>query len=421
MFTFIIPLIVFIVCLVIYIVSKYRDISEEEAIKEHERLKAQAAAKKQAEAEKAAAEKRAAAEQRRAEAHALKAARAEELAQLAERRLAAEKEAARLRAQAQRPQIISAPDSTPAMTLDQFTASVTPPQQPFAVDCMLAKKYAENAAMIAGKSFTITEKLDGVRCIARVDRGSVSLYTRSGKRLEGLTAIEKALSALDISAVLDGELLIAGRGSLPSKEEYKKTCSILRTCGQKTGIVYHVFDMLPLSTYQDRAASLPYAARRDALQRLQIISPVEIVPVLYSGSDPAQIENHLKAQREAHHEGIMINLNDAPYAYTRSACMLKYKVMNDCDLIITGVNAGSGKYQNTLGSLTVDYKGCPVRVGAGIPDALRFAVWQDPQAYIGRVASIQYFEETEDKSGKKSLRFPAFKALREIGKSVSYA
>lgn len=41
-------------------------------------------------------------------------------------------------------------------------------------------------------------------------------------------------------------------------------------------------------------------------------------------------------------------------------------------------------------------------------------------AYLGRVVSVQYFEETNDSAGNPSLRFPIFKELREPGKEVSY-
>ena len=392
-------------------------VSEAEA--KARRTQAAAALRKQVQAEK-----RQASEAKRAAAHAAKLARAAELAELAERRLQAEKALAELRRQASaRPAERRETISGQALTLDEFAASLAPhdPPRSFPVACQLAKKYADNAQALAGKSFTVTEKLDGVRCLARVDRAEVQLYARSGKRIEGLAEIEKALAALNVSAVFDGELLIADRGALPSKEQYKRTCSIVASAGQKSGIAFHVFDMVPLDIYTARAVSAPYSARRAALQRLEIISPVEIVPVLYAGTDASQIEKHFQLQRAASHEGVMINVDEAPYAYARTASLLKYKVMQDCDLQIVAVNPGTGKNADSLGSLTVAYKGGTVRVGAGIPDALRRAVWADPAAYIGRVVTVQYFEETQDRTGKKSLRFPAFKELRELGKEVSYA
>ena len=68
-----------------------------------------------------------------------------------------------------------------------------------------------------------------------------------------------------------------------------------------------------------------------------------------------------------------------------------------------------------------NYKGNPVGVGSGLSDADRAAIWADPDAYIGRVATIQYFEETNDADGKLSIRFPVFKELCVEGKEVSYA
>ena len=118
---------------------------------------------------------------------------------------------------------------------------------------------------------------------------------------------------------------------------------------------------------------------------------------------------------------VMINLADEVYQFTRTNALLKVKVMQDCDLEIIGVQEGQGKFAGTLGALTVDYRGTPVGVGSGISDEMRKKIWASPDAYIGRVATIQYFEETHDAKGKPSIRFPVFKELREKGKEVSYA
>ena len=129
---------------------------------------------------------------------------------------------------------------------------------------------------------------------------------------------------------------------------------------------------------------------------------------------------HLNIQRKLEHEGVMINLADEYYQFSRTNALLKVKVMQDCDLEITGVQEGQGKFAGTLGALIVDYKGTPVGVGSGISDEIRRMILADPDQYIGRVATIQYFEETNDADGKPSIRFPVFKELREEGKEVSY-
>ena len=139
------------------------------------------------------------------------------------------------------------------------------------------------------------------------------------------------------------------------------------------------------------------------------------------GGDVSQIQVHLDRQRALQHEGVMLNLLDASYQFTRTNYLLKVKVMNDCDLRIIGVQEGTGRFKGTLGSLVVSYKGNPVGVGSGLSDDMRKNVWNRPDDYIGRVVTIQYFEETKDKTGKLSIRFPVFKELREEGKEVSYS
>ena len=117
----------------------------------------------------------------------------------------------------------------------------------------------------------------------------------------------------------------------------------------------------------------------------------------------------------------MINMSDAPYEYKRSSSLLKVKQMQDCDLMILGFTEGDGALTGMLGALIVDYKGGELRVGSGFTLADRSAFWQCRDQLIGRVVSVQYFEETTDDTGKPSLRFPVFLEMREAGKEVSYS
>lgn len=103
---------------------------------------------------------------------------------------------------------------------------------------------------------------------------------------------------------------------------------------------------------------MPYYMRRQRLDVLGEIvhSPsIRVVPVEYMGSDVSQIQIQLNHQRALQHEGVMLNLLDATYQFTRTNQLLKVKVMNDCDLRIIGVEEGNGKFAGTLGSLVVDY------------------------------------------------------------------
>lgn len=292
--------------------------------------------------------------------------------------------------------------------------------------CMLANKYFEHPDKVDGKHFYLTEKLDGIRCIAKVTPEEVKLFSRQGQPIEGLLDIEAELLEtayrLNKSFAVDGELLVTDRENIPSKEQYKQTTMIVRKDGVKEGITYNVFDILDLDAFENRCCEMPYYQRRQRLETYFLDKTyVKVLPVLYHGKDTSKIMEHLNIQRELEHEGVMINLADEYYQFSRTNALLKVKVMQDCDLEITGVQEGQGKFAGTLGALIVDYKGTPVGVGSGISDELRREIWANQDKYIGRVATIQYFEETHDANGKLSIRFPVFKELREEGKEVSYS
>lgn len=296
------------------------------------------------------------------------------------------------------------------------------------ISCMLANKYFEHPDVVIGKTFAITEKLDGIRCLAVVRHGEKPvLYSRQGKVISGLRDIERELSELasrhNYEYVLDGELLIRNREGVPSKEQYKRTMKIVSSDNpKKPGIMFNAFDLIHVDAFDTQTCFTPYYLRRQKLDvMLEHAINIRPVPILYYGNDTSKIKELVDEQRAMGHEGVMINLADAFYTFKRTNNLLKVKVMQDADLRILDVKEGDGKFAGMLGALVVDYKGTPVGVGSGLTDEIRHEIWSNPDRYIGRVAKIRYFEETEDKNGVKSIRFPVFEEIRELGKEVSYA
>ena len=87
--------------------------------------------------------------------------------------------------------------------------------------------------------------------------------------------------------------------------------------------------------------------------------------------------------------------------------------MQDLDLEVIGYEEGSGNFAGMLGALLVRYKqGNTVKVGSGLNKELRQEIWKDPDSYIGKIISVQYFEETTNQNGGLSLRFPVFLEFR---------
>ena len=282
----------------------------------------------------------------------------------------------------------------------------------------LANKYFDKPEYVEGKTFALTKKIDGGRIIAIRENGEVSFYTRAGQKYEGLTELAAELfTTFPDGIVLDGEItLLANHLGLSSKEQYKQTMKITRKDGEKHGVKMLVFDILTIEEFRTQTCEHTYDERRNLLEGLFGTTKrtyFELLPVLYRGKDTAEITKYLDQLTAEGEEGVMINICDAPYEFKRTNNLLKVKKMDTLDLEIVGVEAGEGRLANTLGAIHVRYKdGNIVKVGSGFSDWMRDEIWHNQIYYIGKIAEIQYFEETKNDKGGVSLRFPIFKEVR---------
>ena len=308
----------------------------------------------------------------------------------------------------------------------------------------LANKYFDKPEVVEGKTFALTTKIDGGRIIAIKENGKVTFYTRQGQLYEGLVDLEKEmLEKLPDNICLDGEITLLDKGNLTSKDQYKETMKITRKKGEKHGVKMLVFDCMRAEEFRNQKCETPYFIRRgdllawfgqhyieDGLANSSefneykftnnIISFLNtkytyfnILPILYEGSDINEITKWLNYNIDHGEEGVMINILDAPYSFKRSSDLLKVKKMLDIDLEVVGYEEGSGNFSGMLGAFLVRYKeGNIVKVGSGFSKELRQEIWKNPDAYIGKIISVQYFEETVNQQGGISLRFPVYLDFR---------
>ena len=159
-----------------------------------------------------------------------------------------------------------------------------------------------------------------------------------------------------------------------------------------------------------------YIERRMLLDGLSSAHPhtyFEVLPILYKGIDTSKITELLDEMVAQGSEGIMVNLCDAKYEFKRTNALLKCKKFSDADLEIIGFEEGTGRLTGTLGAILVRYKkGNVVKVGSGFTDEMRAEIWADTSKYLGRICTVKYFEETTNKDGGISLRFPTFVSIR---------
>jgi len=290
-------------------------------------------------------------------------------------------------------------------------------------DVMLAKKFEEHNHKIKG-NYIITEKLDGNRCVVIKDNGVVKSFTRQGKQYEGLEEIESDIVNLPLdNIVFDGELIADIQGS--TIEVYAETTSKARSKGaNKTGLIFHIFDMLTLKDFQNGKSKENCVERKNHLHNIFALHGNELshckeVKPLYVGSDLSKVEEWMVYASEKSWEGLMVNM-DKPYICKRSDSILKVKVMSTCDIRVISFEEGTGKYEGKLGALIVDYKGFNCGVGSGFTDADREYIWNHQKEYLGKIVEIQYFEESKNAQGGISLRFPVFKKLRTDKTEPSY-
>ena len=250
---------------------------------------------------------------------------------------------------------------------------------------------------------------------------------------------------------------------LSSKEQYKETMKITRKDGEKHGVKMLVFDCMTAEEFRNQKCDTTYGIRRGELlcnfqhyyedECFKVAKEFEknnfpegwssrneleaynkymfdwknnlinflntkytyfnILPLLYQGSDTNEITKWLNYNIEHGEEGVMINILDAPYEFRRTSNLLKVKKMLDLDLEVVGVEEGTGNFSGMCGALLVRYKeGNIVKVGSGLSKELRQEIWKDPNSYIGKIISVQYFEETTNQNNGLSLRFPVFLEFR---------
>jgi DNA ligase-1 len=282
-------------------------------------------------------------------------------------------------------------------------------------DCMLAKKYFDAPEKISGKEFAVTTKLDGFRLIAIKDEhGNVKFYSRVGQPVEGLIEIEAEFANLPDNVAFDGELTISDYFKMSSKEAYKAASKIIRLKGDtpKTGLTYRVFDCMSAVEFMSQKCNKTYSERRELLDTFADrvdLKHIDVLPVLYRGTDTSKIAEWLNKITAEDGEGCMLNLTDSPYVWGRTWNLQKCKKFQSLDLEVVGVEEGSGRLTGTLGAIHVRYKGGNiVKVGSGFSDDERKLYFEHPELILNKIVEIKYFESSCNADGLESLRFPTW-------------
>lgn len=280
---------------------------------------------------------------------------------------------------------------------------------------------ARDVASVVGKrdeDFVLELKLDGIRILAHVTEDGVETYTRPGNRQTGkLPKIEAELAAnLPVGTWVDGEVVslrIREDGSV--EHHWGGASSVIgsnvdKAARMSDGLTYSVFDVLAVGGTDAR--SLPFANRRSLLETAFDKDGWESVILT---PQMAPTDDALAAMIDAGFEGAILKRLSAPYASGRRGFgWSKLKATDTVDAVIVGYQPGRGKYEGQLGALLLgqyDESGALVEIAkaSGMTDAVRLAMSQNPDRYIGAVVEFAFMGRMDG----GSYRHPQFKRLRE--------
>lgn len=278
-------------------------------------------------------------------------------------------------------------------------------------------------------SWFVSRKLDGLRLIVVVDEnGNSSFFSRTGKVFDTLDIVSGGIKALGITnVVFDGELCLVDDDG---NEDFQ---SIMKEIRKKDHTIpnpsYKIFDMishdefyskkgLKHKVYEHRYNNLLEVMRENTCVCLSVLAQEKI-------KDDNHFQEWVKKASDYGWEGVMVRANE-PYKGKRSKDLLKVKKFFDDEYEVVDTEMGPFRYvlngreqeESMLSCVMIQHKDHIVRVGSGFSIEQRQEFYKNPKKILGKQITVQYFEETKNQDGGISLRFPTFKILHGLARTV---
>jgi len=284
---------------------------------------------------------------------------------------------------------------------------------------MLAKKYEDESKKIKWDftSVFIQPKLDGMRCLAFIDKKSntVKLLSRDGKIIENMSHIEKELLEYfpNQDIILDGELYCHGIGFQGNMRLIKKY-----RAGETEKIQYNIYDLVNdedeyyLRKYHIDTLCLKFnktVISDEKIKNENITVYTETAPKYFKfvATYPIKNEEELKKYHKEFikdsYEGSIIRIGNGKYKCNgRSSELLKYKQFQDIALKIKDI-IPMEVYTNQ-GTCIFDWKGAKGHIkgddilgcGMKFSHEEREEFLKNKENYIGKIAELRFFEYSDE-------------------------
>jgi DNA ligase-1 len=288
----------------------------------------------------------------------------------------------------------------------------------------LAQEYKEECNW--EDNWYASRKLDGVRCLAITDEnGKCTLYSRMGKEFTTLDKVKDAIEVTGIiNTVFDGEICLVDENG---NEDFQGVMKQLRRKDhQIENPAYIMFDMLNIKDFNNQNSEEILSDRLHTLRSFldnnndtNILRYTEQAVI----TDGRHFDMWSQMAADGNWEGFMLR-KDVGYEGKRSKNLVKVKKFHDAEYEVIDfdiddhevVRDGKSETIKMLSQVWIEHKGHKVKVGSGWSQEQRLQYMDG--SIVGKIITVQYFEETKNDKGGISLRFPTVKVVHGKERTV---
>lgn len=254
------------------------------------------------------------------------------------------------------------------------------------------------------------------------DDNSVEFFSRSGKQFTSFDYLIPFIQAMDMKGfVLDGEMCYIEEDGT---ENFTKIQSMsAKKNFNATNVGYRIFDCLTEDEFYSGTSKVILSER---LKRLDVglaklaknmpknpynmsIKKLEQIRI----TSKQVFDDYLEHARAKGWEGLIVR-KDCDYKGKRSNDLLKVKDFKDAEYLVESLGFGPIRFvdngkeieEEMLSQVFIKHKGTVVGVGSGFTIEQRRMFKKNNSLIQGKLITVKYFQESQDKNGNFSLRFP---------------
>jgi DNA ligase-1 len=255
----------------------------------------------------------------------------------------------------------------------------------------------------------VSEKIDGVFCLAIKHQGEVGIFSRTGEQYTSMKHLEEIfMETLDEDQIIIFEAchaletpqsVVSGwcRDTKEQHPELKAACHDIISLDE--------FINGGKRRYRARQRYLRTKTRSVAPQEITHVSYISVVLVWSLQEAQAYADTIISLGGEG---AVLRNPEGLYQGGKRNQDIIKLKKGVSFDLKVLEVKRGKGKYADTLGTLVCKWKDGKTIEISGMTDNERDLWWNDPCFIVGSIVQVDAMCE----SSKGLLREPRFKGIR---------